>query len=80
MSGFFKLLKLSLLNNLDKGIGATKDKNKFIEHFALQLDVEDNNTLTYKRNTVAVGYPNFSKPYDHISHGSLLAVYLEIKR
>lgn len=79
MSEFLKLLKLSMLNNLEKGIGATKDKNKFMEHFALKLDVEDNINFSYKRNSIGVVYPNFRKAIDPISHRSLLAVYLQIK-
>lgn len=37
MSEFLKLLKLSLWNNLEKGIIATKGQNKFIEHCTLKL-------------------------------------------
>lgn len=80
MSEFLKLLKLSLWNNLEKEIGATKDQNKFIEHFALKLDVDGNINFTHKRNTMDVVYPSCSKAIDHISHGFLLAVSLRIQR
>lgn len=79
MSEFLKLLKLSMWNNFEKGIVATKGQKKFIKHFALTLDVAGNINFTYKRNTIDVVYLSFSKVIDHISHGSLIAIYLQMK-
>lgn len=67
-------------NNLERCIVATKGQNRFTEHFALKLHVDDNVTnFTHKRNTMDIVCLSFSKAIDHTSYGFLLAVYLLIK-